>query len=127
MFIKDKDDTTEYHLLYLDDEFTLEEAIKLSDNEHIYGVIRKAGGAKTRYALRFTNETHLQAFAKEHEILDNSSHGKWKLQGISPVVGLCGLLAFLTERKFENTDVLYMKDMNATFTAEVSGSVTEAF
>ena len=125
--LKDKDTNTEYFLLYLDEEFTLEEAIKLGENEPVYGVVKKGGGTKPRYALRFQKESELQAFAKEHAILDTSAHGKWKIQGIIPAVGVCGLLGFLTSRGFSNIDVLYMKDMNATFSAETAGDTTASF
>lgn len=127
MFVKDKDGSTDYFLLYLDEEFCLEEAVKLAEADAVCGVIRKGGGTRPRFALRFTKESDVKKFAPDNRILDTSAHAKWKVQGISPVVGACGPLAFLTERGFENIGILYQKDLCATFSAEVSGNINDSY
>jgi len=127
MFMKDKDGSTDYFLLYLDEEFSLEEAVKLAEADTVCGVCRKGVGTRPRFALRFAKESDLRMFAQDNHLLDTSSHAKWKVQGISPVIGTCGLLAFLTERGFENIDILYQKDLCATFSAEVSGNINDSY
>lgn len=80
--MKDKDGSTDYFLLYLDEEFSLEEAVKLAEADTVCGVCRKGGGTRPRFALRFAKESDLSKFAQDNHILDTSSHAKWKVQGI---------------------------------------------
>lgn len=53
---KRKETTAEYFLLYLDEKFSLEEANKVAESDAVWGVVRKGGGAKPRFAVRYAKE-----------------------------------------------------------------------
>ena len=94
-FIKESSPTTEFHLLWLDEELSLADALTMATDKDCFGVARKGGAARPKLALRFRNQEAMVAYAKSHGIRDTSQYGRWKITGVDITVGTYGLLRFV--------------------------------
>ena len=127
VFFKEADAAKEFFLLWLDDGTSLEEAVKLADHQSAFGVVRKGSAASPKYAIRFREQDKLQEFAASNAIYDSSSLARWKIQGVDCAVGTYGLLAWLTQRGFQDVEVLYMSENSGVWLATQPGNLSPGF
>ena len=126
-FVKESKPIREYHLLWLEEEVDLPTALALAVAPQCFGIARKGSAAHPKLAIRFREQKDLAAFAKSHNIRDTSHYGRWKISGIDITVRTYGLLAFLVERGFQDTEVLYLKDSTGVFLSTQPGSLAPSF
>lgn len=126
-FIKETNPTSEFHLLWLDEQVSLESSLRMATDPACFGIARKGGGARAKLAIRFRSKDALAAFAKANNIRDTSSYGRWKITGIDVTVGTFGLLGFLVERGFTETEVLYLKDSCGVFLSVQCGDTMPGY
>ena len=127
VFFKEADAAKEFFLLWLDDGTSLEEAVKLADHQSVFGVVRKGSAASPKYAIRFREQDKLQEFAASNAIYDSSSLARWKIQGVDCAVGTYGLLAWLTQRRFQDVEMLYMSENSGVWLATQPGNLSPGF
>ncbi len=127
IFYKDKTNTIEYELLWLEPDTSIEDANKLADHADVFGITTKAKSGDTRFALRFQERSAMQAFAMTHKLHDQSDQGRFKLTGVDTTIGLHGVVTFLLERQWNNIEILYITDGAAIFLAGGIGDVTPAY
>jgi hypothetical protein len=127
VFIKETSPTVECHLLWLDEEVTLSEALTLAASDGCLGIARKGGAAHPKLALRFRDPAALTSCATANKIRDVSKYSRWKITGIDIQVGTYGLLGFLTSRGFEDVEVLYLKDSTGVFLTMKPRNVNPGF
>lgn len=124
VFYKETSPVHEYMLLWLEEGTTLQDAVKLAaGHDDVFGVVRKGNAAAPKYALRFRSAERLKQFAADHSILDLSDLGRWKIYGIDNTVGTFGLLAWLTQRGFQDVEVLYVSDGAGVWLAATAGNL----
>ena len=127
VFYKESSPVQEYMLLWLEEGTTLQDAVKLADHDDVFGVVRKGNAAAPKYALRFRDTERLKQFAADHSILDLSNLGRWKIYGIDNTVGTFGLLAWLTQRGFQDVEVLYVSDSTGVWLASAAGNLSPGY
>ena len=127
VFIKETSPTVECHLLWLDEEVTLSEALTLAASDGCLGIARKGGAAHPKLALRFRDLAALTSCATANKIRDVSKYSRWKITGIDIQVDTYGLLGFLTSRGFEDVEVLYLKDSTGVFLTMKPRNVNPGF
>ena len=73
-FVKESTPSTEYHLLWLEEEVSLADALTMASDKACFGVARKGGAARPKLALRLRNQESMAAFAKSNGIRDTSHY-----------------------------------------------------
>ena len=127
IFFKESKPTKELLLLWLEDGTSLEEAIKMADHQDAYGVVRKGNSAKPKYAIRFMCAERLKEFAESYSLIDVTALGRWKIYGIDTTVGTYGLLAWLTQRGFQDVEILYVSDGSGVWLASRPGKLDSGY
>ncbi|CAK9061868.1 Uncharacterized protein SCF082_LOCUS32335 [Durusdinium trenchii] len=127
IFFKESKPTKELLLLWLEDGTSLEEAIKMADHQDAYGVVRKGNSAKPKYAICFMCAERLKEFAESYSLIDVTALGRWKIYGIDATVGTYGLLAWLTQRGFQDVEILYVSDGSGVWLASRPGKLDSGY
>ena len=128
VFWKEVQPANEYLLLWLEEGTTLPDACKLAEHDDCFGVVRKGTAAVPRFAIRFQSQTALKTFADANHLYDMSSLGRWKVTGsIDAAVGTFGMLAWLTERSFQDVEILYVGDGQGVFLASQPGDISPGY
>ena len=125
VFFKSGDDDPSFELLWLHDGATLDEALAMAKDSRVYGLAEK--GRSGLLALRFYDRASATAFAKERNIPDTASLGRWKITGVPLSTGLHGLVELLLSLGWTGVDILFMDEKQAMVHATAAGDTAPLY
>ena len=85
-----------------------------------FGLVVKTG-ANPRYGIRYKDLAATEAMAKKLGLADAMAAGRFKLTGVPQCLGAPGLFLLLEDKGWELSEVLYVGDGKADFTATKAG------
>ncbi len=115
-------DATEFPLLWLPEETSIDTALHYAKAPEALGVVEKSSAQDGRLALRFENITILEKFAQEKGIHNNSLYGRWKVTGTPAEIGVAGAAAFLAGQQWKGFDILFVDAGHFVFIAPSVGN-----
>ena len=116
VYIKERKGTAkEMELLWLPAGTTAEGAQELAKGDNVYGFTKKGPPLQPRFAIRFRTLQALTDFAAKNHIESNALLARWKLSGTHVSMGLHGALAFLTEQRWADVEILYVAEHQVVF------------
>ena len=113
-------------ILWLPPEVSLDEANQLAQNDaSTIGVVSKNSKVTPRFAVRFSEQSKLQHFAKANHIEDLSIYSRWRLTGLPVQTGALGALQLLESRGWDVKEILYFTPSQCNFLASNRGNTAD--
>ncbi|CAL1147147.1 unnamed protein product [Cladocopium goreaui] len=117
----------QFELLWLPDDVSHEQALQHAESDKVLGLVAKNAKQKPKYALRFSSMQDLQTFAEQYALPNSASQSRWRLDGLSPILGSAGVITLLEDRQWVIDSVLYFGERHCVFTASTVGNLTPMF
>jgi hypothetical protein len=117
----------QFELLWLPDDVSHEQALQYAESDKVLGLVAKNAKQKPKYALRFSSMQDLQTFAEQYALPNSATQSRWRLDGLSPILGSAGVITLLEDRQWVIDSVLYFGERHCVFTASTVGNLTPMF